>query len=146
MPVERAVVMVVVMVVVGFLVSLMLVRGRRGASPASGRRRPLIGTAHDVRAAATAAAAQRRRGRRLMAETDAADGRGRRAGRDAHLMIARLHVVLVAASAAALHRHGPRPAPTAPQLIPVAGPGDGVQPHAVWVSLRPNTCDQQIIS
>lgn len=137
--------MVVVMVVVGFLVSLMLVRGRRGAPPASGRRRSLIMVAHDVRAATTATAAQRRRGRWLVTETDAAHGRGRRAGRDAHLMIARLHVVFVATGAAALHRHRPRSAPTAPQLIPVAGPGDGVQPHAVRISLHSNTCDQQII-
>jgi len=133
-PVERVIVMMVLVLLLRPLSVMVLVHGRRCATPASGRRRPLILAAHDVRAATTAATAQRRSGRRLMSDA-ADDGRGRRTGSDAHLMVARLHVVLVTARAAALHRHGPRPAPTAPQLIPVAGPGDGVQPHAVRVSL-----------
>lgn len=85
-------------------------------------------------AAATATAHRRRRGR---ASNAAADGRDRRAGRDAHhLMVTRLHVaIIVAASSAALHRHGTRPAPTASQHIPVAGRVYRVQPHAVRVGL-----------
>jgi len=82
--------------------SMVLVHGRRGAPPASGRRRPLILAADDVRAAATAATAQRWSGWRLISDT-ADDGRDRRTSRDAHLMVARLHFVLFTASATALH-------------------------------------------
>jgi len=136
--------MMMVLVLLLRPLSVVLVRGRRGAPPASGRRRPLILAAHDVRAAATAATAQRRCGRRLMSDA-ADDGRDRRASRDAHLMVARLHVVLVTTRATTLHRHGPRPSPTAPQLIPVAGPGDGVQPHAVRVSLSKHVISEHKI-
>jgi len=100
-PVERVIVMMVLVLMLRPL-SMVLVHGRRGAPPASGRWRPLILAAHDVRAAATAATAQGRSGWWLMSDT-ADDGRDRRASRDAHLMVARLHVVLVTARTTALH-------------------------------------------
>jgi len=74
---------------------------------------------HDVRAAAAAATAHRRR----LSDADATDGDGRRAHRYAHSME---EIVVVATGAAALHRHGTRSTPAAPQLIPVAGRRHGV--------------------
>lgn len=133
-PVERMIMMPVIVSLRRRLGSVMLVYRRHRPPAAPRRRRPLM-VSRDVRAADATAAAQRVCRGRLSGA--AADGRDRWANGDAHhLIVTRLHFAgIVAASAAALHRHGTRPTPAAPQQIPVAGRGHRVQPHAIRVGL-----------